>query len=284
MERHIFRTRIAEDLFLRHAVAVADFVDDDIDRQRIAAVERDLVFQCFHGKRQCDRLLFDAGYHDQAVESAFQLTDIRIDVACNVIDDFIRQIDTLLFSAVLQDDAADFIVRRGNRSDKAARETALQAVFELFNIRWRTVARHDDVLLLVEEFIERVEDFHLRRVPRAEELDIVNQKEVRISVLLAEVIRRMALDGIDQLIRERFTGHEKNGKLRLVFMDVIADRMQKMRLAKAGWAVNEERIHICIRQLWIDRSLCDGQGRRIRYVIAPAVDECLERVLLIDGI
>lgn len=142
-------------------------------------------------------------------------------MTCDIVDHVFRECDIELFCPLLKDDTADLIVRRRDRGDEPAREARLQAVFELVDILRCAVARHDDVLLLIEEVIECIEDLHLRRILGAEELHVVDQEEVQISILSTEFRHGVILDGIDQLIGEGLARDEEDGKLRLVFVDVV---------------------------------------------------------------
>ena len=177
-------------------------------------------------------MFLDLREGDELIESPFQLTDIGIDMTCDIVDHVFRERDAKLFCSLLKDDAADFIVRRRNRGNEPAGKARLQAIFELVDILRRAVARHDDVLLLIEEVIECIEDLHLRRILGAEELHVVDQEEVQISILGTKFRHGVILDGIDQLIGEGFARDEEDGKLRLVFVDVVADGVEQMRLAK----------------------------------------------------
>lgn len=147
-------------------------------------------------------------------------------MTCDIVDHIFRECDIELFCSLLKDDAADLIVRRRDRGDEPAREARLQAVFELVDILRCAVARHDDVLLLIEEVIECIEDLHLRRILGAEELHVVDQEKVQISILGTEFRHGVILDGIDQLIGEGLARDEEDGKLRLVFVDVVADGVE----------------------------------------------------------
>ena len=280
----LLRTAAAEELILLDAVVLADGIDDEVDGKLLTVVEGDLVFQRILGEGERDRLFLDLREGDELIESPLQLTDIGIDMTCDIVDHVFRECNIELFCPLLKDDATDLIVRRRDRGDEPAREARLQAVFELVDILRCAVARHDDVLLLIEEVIECIEDLHLRRILGAEELHIVDQEEVQISILGTEFRHGVILDGIDQLIGESLARDEEDGKLRLVFVDVVADGVEQMRLAKAGGTVDEKRVHFLVGLIRMVGRLGDRISGLKGDLVAVAMDEGGEGVFFIDRI
>ena len=57
--------------------------------------------------------------------------------------------------------------------------------------------------MAVEERIEGVEEFFLRPFFPAEELDVVDQQEIRLAITLAELDQVVVLNGVDELVDEQ---------------------------------------------------------------------------------
>lgn len=86
-------TAVSQKLFLLHAVVLAYRVDNEIYGELLSAFNGNLVLQRFPGKGQGNRFLFNMREGDQLVEGPFQLTDIGIDVAGNVVHHILGQSD-----------------------------------------------------------------------------------------------------------------------------------------------------------------------------------------------
>lgn len=160
----------------------------------------------------------------------------------------------------------------------------MQAVFQLVDIRRRTITGHDNVFLLIEQFIEGIEDFHLSGIPGTEELHIIDEEEIQVPVLGPEFRHRMILDGIDEFIGECFTGYEENRKVWLIFMYIITDGMEKMGLSQSGGSINKERIHLLVRLVRMGGGLGYGVSGLVSDFIAVAVDKGFKCIFLVHRI
>ena len=277
-------TAFAQELILLDAVVLAHGVDDEVHGELLISIQRNLILQRVLGEFQGDGLFLDAGEGDQFIESPFQLADIGIDMAGDVVHHVFIQCEIQFFRPLLENDAADFIVRRGNRSHQAAGEAGLQAVFELVDVCRRAVTGHDDVFLLIKEVVEGVEDFHLRGVLGAEELHIVDQKEIQISIFRPELGHGAILDGVDELIGEGFTGNEKHRHVRLIGMDVIANGVEQVGLSQSRRTVDEKGIHLLVRLVRLYGALGHRVSRLEGDFVTIAMDEGVEGVFLIHRI
>ena len=117
-----------------------------------------------------------------------------------------------------------------------------------------------------------MEKFLLRAVLARDELDIVHEQQIRVAVFLAEVFGRAGADGFDHLIDELLTLDVGDLRRRIVVADGLADGEQKVRLAEAGVAIDQQGV---IRLAGILRH---GDGRCVGKLVARADDEAVERV------
>ena len=87
-----------------------------------------------------------------------------------------------------------------------------------------------------------------------------------------------AADGLDELRRELLDGRVADAQAVAVALDVVADRVQQVRLAEPGRAVDEERV------LGLGGQLRDGQRGRVGEPVAVADHELLEGVLRVEAV
>ena len=122
--------------------------------------------------------------------------------------------------------------------------------------------------------VEGVEKLLLRALLAGQELDVVDQKNVRLAVALAELLHRCRLDGGDRLVREFFTIHVDNVEIRVVLLDLNFDGVQQVRLAQTRRPVDEQRV--------VRAGGVRGHGLRSgkRKLVRRSLDEVLERELV----
>src|SRR3954465_880709 len=112
---------------------------------------------------------------------------------------------------------------------------------------------------------------------RREELDVVDEEDVVAAEAPLETVDRVAAEGGDELVRERLDRRVADAQPAAARPDVVADRMQQMRLADAGWAIDEERV------VGLAGKLGHREGRRVREAVRVADDELLEAVLRVEA-
>ena len=122
--------------------------------------------------------------------------------------------------------------------------------------------------------VEGVEKLLLRALLAGQELDVVDQKHVRLAVALAELLHRCRLDGGDRLVREFFTIHVDNVEIRVVLLDLNFDGVQQVRLAQTRRPVDEQRV--------VRAGGVRGHGLRggKRKLVRRPLNEVLERELV----
>ena len=162
-----------------------------------------------------------------------------------------------------------------NVCGEAPLETGEQALFERGDILRRTVGRQDDLALRLVERIEGVEELLLRGLLAGDELNIVDEENVRLAVPLAEFLRRAVADRLDHFVREFVSLYIKDIHLRVAEGDLVADGVQKVRLAKSRVAVDEERV---IEARGLRR---DGDRRGVRELVRRSDNERVKRVVIV---
>src|ERR1700732_3513087 len=100
-----------------------------------------------------------------------------------------------------------------------------------------------------------MEKFFLGTLFAGQELNIVNEQNICLSITLPETDQLVALDGVDEFVREPLT-REVHHFLRLFSFDrLLADRLHQVSLSQPDAAVDEKRV------VGFGRALRDRQGR-----------------------
>ena len=99
--------------------------------------------------------------------------------------------------------------------------------------------------------VEGVEKLFLKCVFALDELDVIDQQHVALSVATFESSGGVASDRFDELIHEGLGRDVPHVKLREVLDDVVPNGLQEMGFAKAGITDDEQRV---VRTRWSFRN------------------------------
>ena len=192
----------------------------------------------------------------------------------NVLGHIVRQVQIQQLGLALDDGNAGFKIRRLDVGGKAPLKPGAQTLLQGFDLLRGAVRRDDDLAAIVVQRVEGVEKLLLRALLAGQELDVVDQKHVRLAVALAELLHRCRLNGGDRLVREFFTIHVNNVEIRVVLLDLNFDGVQQVRLAQTRRPVDEQRV--------VRAGGVRGHGLRggKRKLVRRPLDEVLERELV----
>ena len=87
-----------------------------------------------------------------------------------------------------------------------------------------------------------MEEFLLRTFLAADELDIVDEKHVRVAVLAAEFRHFGKAERFDQLVGKVVALDIANHHVGIVFLDFVADSVEKMGFSESRVAVEEQGV------------------------------------------
>ena len=138
------------------------------------------------------------------------------------------------------------------------------------------VAGDDDLLVRLDQRVEEVEELFLRPVLAAEELDVVDQQQIERAVVALEVVERLVLVGANDVGDVRLGVDVADLRARLALQDVVAERLDQVRLAEPDAAVDEERVVG-------SRVLGDLQPGRAGKLVRLAGDERRERKARVEA-
>ena len=138
------------------------------------------------------------------------------------------------------------------------------------------VAGDDDLLVRLDQRVEQVEELFLRAALAAEELDVVDQQQVERAVIALEIVERLVLVGAHDVGHVRLGMDVADLRGRILLQDLVADRLDQVRLAEAHAAVDEQRV---VRR----RMLGDLHAGGARELVGLAGDEGAERERRIEA-
>ncbi len=93
------------------------------------------------------------------------------------------------------------------------------------------------------ELVDRVEEFLLRRILAADELEIVDHQQVDAAQPPLEAVRVLGAQGLDEFEHEALRRHVDRRGARIAVEEGMADRMHQVRLALAGARMEIERLN-----------------------------------------
>src|SRR5688572_18316252 len=124
----------------------------------------------------------------------------------------------------------------------------------------------------IEERVEGVEELLLRALLAGEELDIVDQQDVRLAVTLAEFHQTAGLDRVDEVIRDPLAGNTEPLPPALLRENAMPDRMHEMPLPQTPPTIHEEGI------VRFAGRLADGDASGVGELVVRADDEGLKGI------
>src|SRR5213075_2473991 len=98
-----------------------------------------------------------------------------------------------------------------------------------------------DLAARLVERVEGVEELLLDSLLVLEELHVVDQQQVVVAVPLLEALDALVAQRVDEVVHEGLARDVADGQRARMLENVVRDRLQQVRLAKAGTAVDEQR-------------------------------------------
>ena len=208
----------------------------------------------------CCRLRFaNAVTRISAPSSSRMLVEI---LRRDVLEDVRRRLEPLAAGLLAQDRDAGLEVGRLDVGDQAPLEAGPHPVLEAVQLLGRQVGRDHDLLVRVVQGVERVEELLHRLFLALQELDVVDEEHVDLAVAALERAGLALADRVDEVVGELLGVHVAHPHARVEVLRVVADRVQQVRLAQAGVAVDEQRV------VRLGRRLGDRDRGRVREPVA----------------
>src|SRR5438477_12893215 len=115
-------------------------------------------------------------------------------------------------------------------------------MLQIGDLRCRTIAREHDLFMAIKQRVEGVEKLLLRALLATKKLDVIDQKEFRLTIALAEFDQVIVLNRIDELVDEQFAREIHHFGRFLFDPSVMPDGLHQMRLPKSHATVNKKRV------------------------------------------
>ena len=167
-------------------------------------------------------------------------------------------------AALAQDRELQGRVRRGDVDLEPAFEPFLEPAVKERHGGWRAIRGEHQLCAAVDDRIDRVEELLGGLVLSFQELDVLEQQDVHLAVAPFEGRQVRALEGGHELAGERLRRRVADLESADAERDVVADRLDEVRLADACVAIDEERV-VCLAG-----ELCDGQAGGMGKAVAAA--------------
>ena len=154
----------------------------------------------------------------------------------------LRYSHAALLGLRLQDAEAQFVGRRVQIGNQPPAEARAHALLQPFEVGGRFVGGDHDLAILIDQRVEGVEEFFLRRFLAADELDIVDHQQIDRAELLLEVHRRLEAQCADELVHELLGREVDDLALAGMPANVPGHGMHQMGLAEADPAIEKQRV------------------------------------------
>ena len=273
-ERDFRGTFFALDIFHADVIAFGDIFDDLFRDDGGGDGTGDHAGEDVTGGIDGNFGTVDEAVSAEFFDDAFELTDIAFDVFAEEIEHVVGEVDVHQLRFSFEDGDTEFGIRGLDIDDQTAFESALDAFFQVLNVLGGTVGGEDDLFSGIVKGIEGMEEFFLSRNLAGDELDIVDQEHVGVSVFFFELRGCFFLDGADEFVCEVFAFDEDDIEVRLGAFDFIGDGFHQVSFSEAGSAVEEEGVVG-------GRIFGNGDGSGVGELIGAADDEVIEGVVFV---
>ena len=235
---------------------------------------RDEVAQHDLGQGGVDRGLVQRCECRDPDQSALEFADIAFDAAGDQFEDIIGYREAVHLRFLAEDGDPGFQFGGLDVGDQAPLEPGPEPVLQGGELFWRPIRRDHDLLVRVVEGVEGMEELFLDTFLALDELNVIDQQHVDISVAPFEGDFAVVTQGVDEIVGEFFGGDVLDPHPGKQPLGVVAGGMQEVSLAQAGSAVDEQWV-VAAAGTFGHRQCC-GMGEAIRW----ADDETLEIVTL----
>ena len=248
-----------------------DVLDADL-----AVLDRQQVAQRFAHQLDVDGAAAETRVGEDVLQRAFEFAHVGAHVLGDEEGDVLGQLLALGLRLVHQDGDAHFQARRLHRHAQAGIETRHQALRDVGQALGIGVAGHHDMALLGQQRLEGVEEFFLCLFLAGEELHVVDQQQVERVVARLELVEGVAARGGDHVVHELFGVDVEHACLRALLQQLVAHRLQQVRLAQADAAIDEQRV---VLDAGLARHMQRGGAR---HAVGRAFDQVVESAVAVQ--
>ena len=216
-------------------------IDDDLDRHAAGQFRLGLA-QGLLGEFQVDLAPLDVGPDLQRPQRPLQLADIGIDPRRDEARHVVSDRKPVQLSLLVQDRHPRLEAGRLDHGHQPPLEPAHQTLLKVRDLLGQRVRRQDDLLVRLQQCVERVEELLLRPLTLGQKVDVVHHQHVQAPKLIAKTRHLPGLHSREKLRHEPLARGVVDLGVGCVLDDPQADRLEQMRLAQTDPAVNKQRV------------------------------------------
>ena len=210
---------------------------------------------------------------DDADERALERADVVGDAVGDELEyGRIGERDVVERGALAQDGDAGGVVGRHDVGDQAGLEALAESLLDRDERARKPVAGEHELAPGLVQRVEGVEELLFGAGLAGQELDVVDQEDVGVAVGVLEGAQGLGAERADEVVGEGLGRRVADRGAAAEVQDVVADRVQQVRLAEPGRRVEEQRV------VGLAGDLGDGQRGGVGQAVALADDELLEAV------
>jgi len=209
-----------------------------------------------------------------AYDRSFQLAHTRTHIFGDEPDNLFgnRQLEVVELRLLAKDGDPVLEIGHLDVGDHSPVEARNESRLEARDFLRRPIAGENDLPPGFIEGVERVKELLLHRLLPLEEVNVVDEEEVRLAEPAAEIGRGAVLNRGHELVGELLGADEGDSSLWLPEQDLVRDGLHEVGLPQPGVAIDEERV---VDLAW---GLADGVRRGGCELVGFPDDEVLERV------
>ena len=149
-------------------------------------IRRNNILERLLGKLQGYFFFLQFGTCHNSVKSTFKFTNIGFYIICDVFNDIFINIVAVHIFFFMEDGHSCLIVRQCNIRNQTPFEPGTETFFQNLHILWRLIRRYDDLFFRTVKAVKSVEKFLLGRFFSNNKLNIIDQKDINITVFFTE--------------------------------------------------------------------------------------------------
>ena len=254
-----------------------------------------------HGNERPHQIHIDLGTVQQVgggdpLDDTLQLTDVGVELFGDVGEHVVLDHEIHGLCLVFQNGQTELVVRLVDIHDQTLLKAGADPILQGDHFLWRTVGGQNDLLMIAVQRVEGMEKFLLGGFLTSDELDIVDEENIRLAVFFTESGVLPTGDGFDQLIGEILAVDINSVQIGGALKELVGDGVHQMGLTQTGGTVQKQRI---VRGCGIvgyrqsrrvgelvgitDDKVVEGVFRIIRQTLFPAAGLILLACRLIHG-
>ena len=209
----------------------------------------------------------------ETLYNAFDLAYVALYAVGNILNNIVIKLHTQLTGLIADYGHSGLYIGGLNVYEQTAFKAGAETVIQLQHIYGGTVGGDDYLMTGLVELIKGMEEFFLSCFLVGDELDIVNEEEIHISVFLAKLLGGALFYGADHFVGKIVALHIGYLGGRVIFVNGGANRQKEMCFSETGVSVYEKGVIGFAAGIF-----CSAQGGRVSVLIAFSYDKVIESV------